>query len=193
MKTNFILEYIRTPKTIGAVAPSSKCLAEKMIKNIDFDNCSVIAEYGAGTGIFTAEVIRHKKKSTKFLVIERNDRFYRILRRKFAKCRNVYVIHGNAQCLGEYMRKYKADKIDYIISGLPFASLPHDISDKILAETRKIISQSDGKFITFQYTLFKRKLFEKFFDITKIDFTAINLPPAFVLTMKSKSKKSGQR
>ncbi len=185
MNIRFLAEYIKHPQTIGAVAPSSKYLAEKMIENIDFENCSVIAEYGAGTGIFTAEVIRHKKRDTKFLVIERNERFYRILRRRFAKCRNVYVIHGNAQNLRKYMQKCGADRIDCIISGLPFVSLPHKISERVLAETRKIIAQSGGKFITFQYTLFKKKLFERFFEISNISVAFRNFPPAFVLAMTS--------
>lgn len=185
MKAEFLAEYIRHPKTVGAVAPSSKYLAENMIKNIDFEHCSVIAEYGAGMGIFTAEVIKHKKRDTKFIVIERNKHFYKILHRKFAKCRNVFVIHGNAQNLRKYMKKCGVDSVDYIISGLPFASLPHDISDKVLAETRKIIKESGGKFITFQYTLFKTGLFRRFFDIVDTDFTLKNIPPAFVLTMTS--------
>ncbi len=188
MNVKFLFEYIKHPKTVGAVAPSSEYLAEKMLRNIDFEHCSVVAEYGVGTGIFTAEVIRHKKKCTKFLVIERNERFYRILRRKFAKCRNVYVIHGNAQNLEKYMQKCGVYKVDCIISGLPFASLPHDISDRVLAETRKIIAESSGKFITFQYTLFKRKLFERFFDIYDISVAFRNLPPAFVLTMTSEQR-----
>ncbi|MBO5164421.1 MAG: SAM-dependent methyltransferase [Ruminococcus sp.] len=188
MNIKFLAEYIKHPKTVGAVAPSSKYLAEKMLENIDFENCSAIAEYGAGTGIFTAEVIRHKKKDTKFLVIERNERFYRILRRKFAKCSNVFVINGNAQDLRKYMKMCGAYPVDYIISGLPFASLPHDISDRILAETKKIIAESGGKFITFQYTLFKRKLFERFFDIDDISVAIRNIPPAFVLTMTSKQR-----
>lgn len=186
MNIRFLAEYIKHPQTIGAVAPSSKYLAEKMIENIDFKNCFVIAEYGAGTGIFTAEVIRHKRIDTKFLVIERNERFYRILQRRFAKCRNVYLIHGNAQNLRKYMQKCGVEKVDCIISGLPFASLPHEISDRVLAETRKIIAQSGGKFITFQYTLFKKKLFERFLEISNISVAFHNLPPAFVLTMTSK-------
>lgn len=188
MKPEFLKEYIRNPRTIGAVAPSSKYLARDMVKNIDFSDCSAVAEYGAGTGIFTAEVIRNRKKGTKYLVIEQNEYFYNILCRKFGKCRDVYIIHGSAENLGKYMRKYGIDKVDCIISGLPFASLPSDVSDRILSSTRKIISESDGRFITFQYTLFKVKLFRRFFDISGTDLTLCNLPPAFVLTMTSKQR-----
>lgn len=186
MKAEFLTEYIKHPKTIGAVAPSSKYLAGNMIKNIDFSKCSAIAEYGAGTGIFTAEVIRNRKRGTKFIVIEQNEYFYNILRRKFSKCRDVYIIHGDARNLEKYMKKYGIKSVDYIISGLPFASLPSKISDGILLSTKKILSENGGKFITFQYTLFKKKLFERFFDIDDISVALRNLPPAFVLTMTSK-------
>ncbi|MDE5853538.1 MAG: methyltransferase domain-containing protein [Ruminococcus sp.] len=186
MKAKFLTEYIKHPKTIGAVAPSSKYLAKSMIKNIDFSKCSAIAEYGAGTGIFTSEVIRNRKRGTKFLVIEQNEYFYNILRKKFSKCHDVYIIHGDARNLEKYMKKYNIKSVDYIISGLPFASLPSKISDKILSSTRKILAENGGKFITFQYTLFKINLFKRFFDIVRIDFTLHNIPPAFVLNMTSK-------
>lgn len=187
--TKFLTEYIRNPQTIGAIAPSSKYLAKNMIKNIDFANCSAIAEYGAGTGIFTAEVIRKRKKGTKFLVIEQNKRFYSILHRKFGKCKDVYIVHGDARNLADYMKEYNISHIDYIISGLPFASLPANISDGILKSTRKILARSHGKFITFQYTLFKIGLFRRFFDIAEIKYILRNLPSAFVLTMTSKNRR----
>lgn len=189
MITKFLTEYIKNPQNIGAVAPSSKYLAKNMVKNIDFANCSAIAEYGAGTGIFTAEVIRRKNKDTKFFVIEQNEHFYNILRRKFNKCRNVHIIHGDAGNLAEYMRKYNIKQMDYIISGLPFASLPANVSDNILKSTRKILAESHGKFITFQYTLFKVGLFRRFFNIAETNYTLRNLPSAFVLTMTSKNRR----
>ena len=55
----FFLEYLRHPSTIGAVAPSSRWLARKMIEAIRFNRCKCIVEYGPGTGAFTNE----KKKS----------------------------------------------------------------------------------------------------------------------------------
>lgn len=189
MIIKFLTEYIRNPQTIGAIAPSSKHLAKNMVKKIDFVKCSAIAEYGAGTGIFTAEVIRRKKKGTKYFVIEQNKHFCNILRRKFGKCQDVYIIHGDARNLKDYMGKYNISQIDYIISGLPFASLPANISDGILKSTRKILARSHGKFITFQYTLFKIGFFRRFFDIAGIKYTLRNLPSAFVLTMTSKNRR----
>lgn len=50
-KLSFILQYIINPKTVGAILPSSKFLALKMIKNINFHKAKFIIEYGPGTGV----------------------------------------------------------------------------------------------------------------------------------------------
>ncbi len=190
METSFLLEYIRHPKTIGAVAPSGRRLAENMMKSIDFNNCKCITEYGAGTGVFTAELIRRRKNNTSLLIIEQNKYFCNLLYKRFGKLKNVHIINGDARRLKEYMSKYGISSVDYIISGLPFASLPKNISDEILSGTEKILSKSNGKFITFQYTLLKKALFERFFHIENVRYTIRNLPSAFVLTMNPKHGKS---
>ena len=48
----FLREYIKTPNTIGAIAPSSRRLAAAMTDAIDFGRARCIVEYGAGTGVF---------------------------------------------------------------------------------------------------------------------------------------------
>ena len=49
----FLLEYIKNPRKVGAIMPSSKYLAHEMISSIDFENIDCIVEYGPGTGVFT--------------------------------------------------------------------------------------------------------------------------------------------
>ncbi len=189
MNISFLKEYIKHPTSIGAVAPSSKYLAENMMKPIDFNNCNCIVEYGAGTGIFTSELIKRRKKDTKLLIIEKNEKFYNMLMQKFGKLENVFIINGDAQKLKSYLSYYNIPAVNYIVSGLPFASLPSEISNRILYVTRRILAESKGKFITFQYTLFKKGLFERFFNIRDISTTIRNIPPAFVLTMTPKMKR----
>ena len=40
-----------------------------------------------------------------------------------------------------------------------------------------------GKFITFQYTLMKKRFFMKYFNITECTVEMKNLPPAYVIEM----------
>ncbi|MGL5353252.1 MAG: SAM-dependent methyltransferase, partial [Clostridium sp.] len=69
---NFLEEYIKSPRTIGAVAPSSERLAKKMIESINFESAECIVEYGPGTGVFTEKLVRNKKRSTILILIEYN-------------------------------------------------------------------------------------------------------------------------
>ncbi len=180
----FMEQYIKNPKTVGAIAPSSDKLACRMIEDIDFLNATYIVEYGPGTGVFTEKILDKKKDSTIFIAIEYNMDFYNILKDKFRDRTNFILVNDSAENLKKYLHKYNIDKLDYIVSGLPFASLPQDMSKKILSVTKEILKDK-GEFITFQYTLFKMKLFRKHFDRIKTKKVLLNMPPAYVFKCKN--------
>ena len=54
-KINFLREFISQPGSIGAVTPSGKVLASRMLDGISLDRSSVVVELGPGTGAFTAD------------------------------------------------------------------------------------------------------------------------------------------
>ena len=147
----FLREYIKTPNTIGAIAPSSRRLAAAMTDVIDFRRARCIVEYGAGTGVFTREVAAEKRPDTVYIVIEQNERFYGMLRRQFQGMPGVVLVHGDAGDVCRFLNEQGFGHADYIISGLPFTSLPEQASRRILAQTRKAIGE-EGVFVTFQYT-----------------------------------------
>ena len=182
---SFFIEYLKHPKKIGAIAPSSKWLAKRMVEFIRFDDCHCIVEYGPGTGAFTDEIIKRKKKDTVFLVIEQNKDFYQKLKRKYSNIPNLILVNGNAEAVEKYMSEYQVKCVDYIISGLPFTSLPQNVSENILNATTRVIGRG-GRFITFQYTLLKRHFFEQYFSIEQITFELRNLPLAYVFMMENK-------
>ncbi|ETP71999.1 phospholipid N-methyltransferase [Lachnospiraceae bacterium JC7] len=182
---SFIFEYIKHPRSIGAVAPSGRKLSRKMVKPIDFDTAEVIVEYGPGTGSFTKELIDHRKPETVLFLIEQNEEFCRNLAHRFRGEKNIHLIHGNAEYVMEYLRAYGFDHADYIISGLPFTSLPGEISEKVLNATKTALGDS-GEFITFQYSLVKRDFFERYLSINETLKEMWNLPPAYVFVMKNR-------
>ncbi len=178
--SDFIKQYVKNPRTVGAVAPSSEKLANRMIEDINFLNASCIVEYGPGTGVFTEKILNKKKDSTIFIAIEYNMDFYKILKEKFKDETNFILINDSAENLKEYLGIYGVYKVDYIISGLPFASLPEVMSKKILSVTKEIL-KGKSEFITFQYSLFKMKLFRTYFGKIKKKKVLLNFPPAYVL------------
>ena len=182
-KENFLIQYIKSPRTIGAIAPSSRCLATKMVSDIDFDNASCIVEYGPGTGVFTDKLLERKKRDTKLILLEANKKFCVQLRKKYAENKNITIIHGSAEHVDSYLKRFGIDKVDYVVSGLPFASLPMNMSVKILRKTAKILGE-DGLFLTFQYTLLKKAFIAKFFKKIEFEKVYLNIPPAYVLKCK---------
>jgi phospholipid N-methyltransferase len=177
---SFLKQYIEKPRTVGAILPSSKYLANKMVENIDFKSANCIVEYGPGTGVFSEKIIRRRKKETIILLFESNKDFYNMLKEKYKDEPNLHIINDSAEYIGKYLKVYDIPNIDYIVSGLPFASLPNDVSSNILKETQKYLNE-DGKFITFQYTLLKKGFIKKYFSEVSIKREVRNVPPAYVL------------
>ena len=175
----FLKEYITKPRTVGAVLPSSKYLADKMVANIDFDRARCIVEYGPGTGVFTDKILKLRRADTVLILIENNAEFYGQLKNKYRAEANLSIINDSAEHVCKYLPEYGA--ADYIVSGLPFASLPPEVSSNILQETQKCLKHG-GKFITFQYTLLKRDFIGGYFRDIEIKRELRNVPPAYVLS-----------
>ncbi|MES1043739.1 methyltransferase [Bacillus sp. Gen3] len=183
----FLFQYIVNPRTVGAILPSSKFLGDKMVERINFAKAKYIIEYGPGTGVFTEELLEKRNPETIIVLVEYNKEFYLLLREKFKMEKNLFIINGSAEDIHNYLKDYHIPYADYVISGLPFASLPKNISQKILTNTTKILKK-DGEFITFQYTKCKKAFIEQFFTKIHVKREIRNLPPAYVFNCSNPQK-----
>ncbi|ABX41344.1 class I SAM-dependent methyltransferase [Lachnoclostridium phytofermentans] len=182
----FLLEYIKNPRYIGAIAPSGKYLAYRMIREIDFKNAKYIIEYGPGTGAFTEKILSRVNNNTIVILIERNKEFYNSLNKLYGYKKNVIIVNDSAENIDIILKRYSVSEVDYIVSGIPFASLPKNVSRRILMKTSDLLKHR-GKFITFQYTLFKLRFIKKYFREVNYSKVFINFPPAYVLTCEEGS------
>lgn len=176
----FLLEYIKKPRYIGAVAPSGKQLASKMLSEIDFGKAKCIIEYGPGTGAFTEKILSRVNNDTIVILIEINKEFYRMLKKLYGHKENVIILNESAENINRILKKYSIQDVDYIVSGLPFASLPQNVSKSILKETSDLL-KGKGKFITFQYSRIKINFIRKYFHQIRYSKVLVNFPPAYVL------------
>ena len=183
----FLLEFLKHPLRVGAVAPSGRGLARKMMEPVDFHRAEVIVEYGPGTGAFTREILSRKRPETRLILIEQNETFFREL---FARCQdkdNTTVLFGSAEEADRLVRELGFTRANAVISGLPFTSLPQGVSLRVFAATRQLI-RDDGVFVTFQYSKVKEGLFAQYFQIAKVLRERRNLPPAYVYVLKKKGE-----
>lgn len=174
----FFLNFMKYPKEIGSVAPSSKFLTEEILKNIDFKNAKYIVEYGPGTGRITTEILRRARKDANILCFEINKKFCSYLRKNI-KDKRVIVINDSAENIKKYLKKFNTPKIDCIVSGMPFSTLPDNKKSIIIKETKDTL-KSNGKFVVYQFLNQIKDYLYHYFSNISTKFVPLNIPPCFV-------------
>ena len=116
-KSNFINEFIKSRNQVGAIAPSSKYLAKKMLANIDFSTDLYIVELGPGTGVFTSRLLRRMSPNSKLLSLELNPYFASKIR-KSVKDSRFQLRCDSAENINIVLKQIQFPKVDYIISSL---------------------------------------------------------------------------
>ena len=187
--SSFLEEFLRNPAVVGSLVPSSRELTDKVMEPIDFARATCVVEYGPGTGVFTDVLLQRRRAETVLVLVEVNRRFCKLLQERYAGQPNVHVVHGSADKTSEYLQRFGIKKVDYVVCGLPFFSLPRRLGWRILEHTRNILLP-EGKLVLFQYSLRNERLFGKFFRQVNQEHVLLNLPPAFVLTYVPESATS---
>ncbi len=180
----FFKSLLQNPGEIGQVTPSSRFLAQRMVAKLDFAKARVVVEFGPGTGAVTAAILPQLGKNTAFFALESNINMVTILRQRFP---HIEVVHDSAEQINHYLQKYNLSEVDYIISSLPFALLPPQVRQSIIANSYQALRRG-GAFVAYQYihaSLLKNAVTtrEQMRDIFRqIDSSIIlrNIPPAFV-------------
>ena len=122
----FLLEYLQKPKMVGAVVPSSRFLAAKMLKPVDFLKARTIVELGAGTGVFTKEILKRMHRDAQLHVFEINPMFVKQLRE--LEQQGVRILGKPAEQFTKHVTG-----ADVVISSLPLMAFPDKTVKKILA------------------------------------------------------------
>lgn len=180
-KKKFISEVLKSTGTIGALSPSSSFLAKKMLEPIDFSQSQCIVEFGPGTGVFTKKLLENMLPDSKLLAFEINPTFIEELEQ--IKDSRLVLIKDSAEKIEEYLKENGCSSADYIVSSLPFAMIPDDVVHRILTNSDSALSEN-GRYIQFQYSLNAKKKLERYFSEVNINFTLLNLPPAFIYVCK---------
>ena len=181
----FLFQFFRTPGVVGAVLPSSRGLAQRMVEWIDWANVRTVIEYGPGTGSFTGQILASKEPGSRFLAIEINPDFVAALAERYP---DVQVHQDSVTNVERICRQEGIDQVDAIICGLPWAAFSEENQSQMM-EAMMSVLKPGGQFVTFAYLQglllpagrrFKRKLNQSFSEIEKSKTAWLNFPPAFV-------------
>jgi phospholipid N-methyltransferase len=176
---SFLKESFRSIRTTGAVMRSSRWLVREMMLPIDFEKAHVVVELGAGSGAFTEELLSRMPSDSHLLSFEINPEFCKILRGTITDPRFI-LIEDSAAALPEHLKKQGFGQADYIISGIPFVTLPTELVHQIVSASYKSL-KINGLFIQFHYSSLIQKMYQQFFGNVTVKLVPLNIPPAFVM------------
>jgi phosphatidylethanolamine/phosphatidyl-N-methylethanolamine N-methyltransferase len=181
-KKLFLKHVFKNQKRTGAISASSPFLAKKMVKKANLKNAKTIIELGPGTGEITKFIIENKKQDSDLWTFDINQEFVEYLKKEFPSAKHVLAdIHN----LKSEMKKNNIESPDVVISGIPFSYYKKDDCQNMLQLISDIMHKN-SRFILFTYSIIRLREFFSCFQKVGFDFVPLNIPPAYVLTLKKK-------
>jgi phospholipid N-methyltransferase len=168
--------FIKHPRMLGSLIPSSRFLVNHVLAEVDWARARVFLEYGPGVGTFTTEILRRMRPDALLIAMETNSDFVRFLRRRIRDSR-LHVIHGSAAEADTALRQLALSHADYVISGIPYTTMPPDLRDVILRKTHSVLDP-DGAFLVYQFTRSVLPYLQQVFASVYQDFEPLNVMPA---------------
>ena len=177
----FLGTVVRNPRSVGAVAPSSRRLANHMVA--DIVPGSRVIELGAGTGALTRAILACGVSPADLLAIEQNEAFSEMLRKRFP---GVAVVTDNASALSRHAHVLTGPA-DFVVSGLPLLLFTPGRKLRLLHQVFSVLTEQ-GAFHQFTYggrcPVERAVLHRLGLEATLLRFTPLNVPPAFVYRMQ---------
>ncbi len=171
----FFEGFIQHPVMVGSIIPSSRFTIAKMLGPVEWDQCRLFVEYGPGIGTFCRPVLDRLPRDGRLIVIDTNPLFIDYLRATISDSRFTAVL-GSAADVEEIVSAGGHDHADYVLSGLPFSTLPHGVGFEIVAATHRIL-RPGGAFMVYQFSNRARDFMARHFTRIEAGFEFWNVLP----------------
>lgn len=171
----FFKGFLKHPTMVGSIIPSSRFTIDKMLAPVDWDNCRLFVEYGPGVGTFCLPVLERLRGDASLIVIDTNEIYIDYLRRTIRDSRFV-AVHGSAADVEAIIRAHGHEHADYVLSGLPFSTLPPGVGPAIAEATWNVL-RPGGAFLAYQFTAAVRDVMVRHFSRIDQGFELWNVLP----------------
>jgi phospholipid N-methyltransferase len=172
----FLRGFLKNPVMVGSIIPSSRVLIDKMLAPVDWENTRLFVEYGPGVGTFTRPLLDKLAADATLVTIDTNPEFTRYLKESIDDPRLV-AVNGSAADVGNILADRNLGSADYVLSGLPFSTLPAGVGEDIAEATANAL-RPGGAFLVYQFSPKVLDFIRPHFGPIKRGFEWINVPPA---------------
>jgi len=198
----FFRQFRQRFETTGAIAPSSRFLAQSMTRYLRQRSSEPVRvlEIGPGTGPVTEKIVPLLRSGDHFDLVELNESFVGILNERFQQDESWKAASTFSEIHQLPIQEFQPDaKFDFVISGLPLNNFPADLVDTIAQKYFELLKPG-GVLSYFEYMYVRpvKKVITRGDEKTRIrriddimqshcdrhrirrDSIWINVPPAWV-------------
>ena len=176
-KELFFRQWLRSPRSMGSIIPSSRALARAVARETAWAPGRFVVELGGGTGAITRGLLEAGIAPDNLLVIELERHLYEYLRDTFPHCR---VVQGDATRLDEILERQGIRDVATVISGLPMVNMPKGFKKAVVDQAFRAVGPQ-GVVLQYSYSPVCPVPADELGVEAKIArFVPWNVPPAFV-------------
>jgi phospholipid N-methyltransferase len=187
---------VRSWPATAALLPSSRALADSLIRYIDFGSARTIVELGVGTGAITSEILCRMKPDARIYALDISSIFIQHVKRKFKDPRLVPIL-GDAKNLAAVLGVLNLGRVDAVVSSLSLTWMDNDARLSVFDQITRCLS-NHGVFTQYQYIHVRAipawctrigissfnaaKFLRRYFRNVSAETVLWNAPPALVYT-----------
>lgn len=181
----FLRAMLEHPGRVGAIWPTSRRAVKDLLDMGDLAGARTIVEFGAGTGVYTKEILARLAPEGRMLAFEVDGALAAAASGRLPDQR-LRVIQDSAERVEGYL---EGDKADVIVSSLPFTTLPADARRDILRAAR-VALKPGGTLLVLQYSNIIHPELERLFPTVRRRISPVNIPPAFLFACETSHKEN---
>ena len=172
----FARNFIKHPKMLGSLVPSSRFLINEALDRVDWSRTRTVVEYGPGIGNFTTAILARMRPDARLVAIETNEEFVEFMKKEIPDPR-LQIVHGSAGDVQRILHSRGHAHADCIVSGIPFSTLPDGVRAEILTASRAALAPN-GVFLVYQFSSRVLPDLERIFGSVERRFVPLNILPA---------------
>jgi phosphatidylethanolamine/phosphatidyl-N-methylethanolamine N-methyltransferase len=190
----FFQESMRSLGPTASLFPSSRYLANALIRPIDFRRARTVVELGPGTGAVTNAILKRLRPDAKLIAVDINRTFIHHLQTACHDPRLIPVC-GDAADLQAQLAQHEAGPVDAIVSSLGLTAMDNRTRRSIMREIG-ICLIPGGTMTQYQYLgnldipkfrirgFNEARFLRRFFSDVTVGHVIWNVPPAMVFTCR---------